>query len=120
MHSQSAVASRSLPISLLAFERHNRGETRIAHRMPCRVQLTDPETGSRVQLYGETLNLSRRGLAVQVGREITTGSAVEVLIEAPDGGLSCLIGSVIHSRRVLSGTYEVGIGVTNEFRPLDA
>jgi hypothetical protein len=120
MRPQSAVTSRSVPIGQLAFERLQRGEPRIAHRMPCRVLLTDPDTGSRVELCGETLNLSRRGLAVHVGREIPTGSTVEVLIEAPDGGPSCLIGAVIHSRRVLSGTYELGIGVTNEFRPLNA
>jgi hypothetical protein len=120
MRPQTAVASRSVPVGLLAFERHTRGEPRFAHRMPCRVLLSDPETGTRVELYGETLNLSRRGVAVQVGREIPNGSAVEVLIEAPDGGPSCLLGAVIHSRRVLSGTYELGIGVTGEFRPLHA
>lgn len=120
MRPQPAVATRSAPPGLLAFERHTRGEPRIAHRMPCRVLLTDAETGSRVALAGETLNLSRRGLAVQVGRKVSPGATVEVLIEAPDGGPSCLVGAVIHSRRVLSGTYELGIGVTNEFRPLNA
>lgn len=120
MRPQLAVSSRSTPVGSLAFERHTRGEPRVAHRMPCRVLLTDAETGSRITLAGETLNLSRRGLAVQVGQKIPTGLTVEVLIEAPDGGPSCLVGAVIHSRRVLSGTYELGIGVTNEFRPLNA
>ena len=120
MRPQSAFASASVSLGLLAFERRTRGEPRVAHRMPCRVLLTDPDTGSRIELTGETTNLSRRGLAVHVGRVIPAGITVEVLIEAPDGGPSCLVGSVIHSRRVLSGTYELGIGVTSEFRPLHA
>jgi hypothetical protein len=57
------------------------------------------------------VNLSVNGLAIQVGRPIATGASVEVLLPHLDGEPTRLLGRVAHSRRVLSGTFEIGIWI---------
>jgi hypothetical protein len=55
------------------------------------------------------VNLSANGLAVQLSRPMDAGTPVEVLLPPLDGEPTRLLGTVAHSRRVLSGTFEVGI-----------
>ena len=55
------------------------------------------------------MNLSVNGLAVQLARPIDEGTEVEVLLPPLDGEPTRLLGTVAHSRRVLSGTFEIGI-----------
>jgi hypothetical protein len=92
-------------------------EPRVAHRVPCQIRTADALTGLTLLSNGETVNLSHRGVAIQLGRDVPTGTNVEVRLSNLDGGPAFLYGCVIHSRRVLSGTFEVGIAVTDEFRP---
>src|SRR4029450_11390045 len=55
-------------------------ELRAAMRVPCRLRSTDSQTGGVLLATGETVNLSNNGLAVQLGRDIPTGTNVEVLV----------------------------------------
>jgi len=86
-----------------------RGERRVAHRVPCRVRVRHAADGRKLAVVGQTVNLSANGLAVQLGRALEHGVAVEVLLPHLDGEPTRLHGRVVHSRRVLSGTFEIGI-----------
>ncbi|MBI5865741.1 MAG: PilZ domain-containing protein [Planctomycetes bacterium] len=99
--------------------RNPRLETRVCHRVPCRVNMIDSGQSEPIAIDGETLNVSRTGIAVQVGMRVPEGATVEVLVAHADGAPSCLVGKVVHSRRVTTGTYEVGIGVVGELRTSD-
>jgi len=91
-----------------------RAERRVAHRVPCRVRSFNSALGKPVSVVGQTVNLSANGLAVQIGRPIEEGTSVEVLLPHLDGEPTRLCGRVAHSRRVLSGTFEVGIWIEPE------
>jgi hypothetical protein len=91
-----------------------RAERRVAHRVPCRVRSHNTLLGKRVSVVGQTVNLSADGLAVQVGQPMDEGTSVEVLLPHLDGEPTRLWGRVAHSRRVLSGTFEVGIWIEPE------
>lgn len=94
-----------------------------ARRFACRVLCRVRELGgaSRVVLEGQTVNISGGGLALLVGRALERGARVEVLLPSPDGSGIRLTGEVAHSRRVLSGTYEVGVRLerVTELGPID-
>jgi hypothetical protein len=83
--------------------RQRRRERRVSHRVPCRVRLLD------AVVPGEIVNVSIRGLAVHVGAPAPAGAPVELWLPTTDGQAGCLIGYVVHTRRVLSGTFELGI-----------
>ena len=83
--------------------RQRRRERRVSHRVPCRVRLED------CIVPGEIVNVSVRGLAVHVGAAAPAGAAVELWLPAGDGQTGRLTGHVVHTRRVLSGTFELGI-----------
>lgn len=87
----------------------SRVERRVAHRVPCRVRASAALQGKGLCAIGQTVNLSANGLAVQLSRPMDEGTAVEVLLPPLDGEPTRLVGTVAHSRRVLSGTFEVGI-----------
>jgi hypothetical protein len=91
-----------------------RAERRVSHRVPCRVRASDALQGKGVCVVGQTVNLSANGLAVQVGRSMAEGTSVEVLLPPLDGEPTRLLGRVAHSRRVLSGTFEIGIWIEPE------
>jgi hypothetical protein len=95
-----------------------RAERRVAHRVPCRVRAADTVYGKAVSVVGETVNLSANGLAVQLGRPVEDGARVEVLLPQLDGEPTRLVGRVAHSRRVLSGTFELGIRIESETEPI--
>lgn len=106
----SAIAS-----AVKAGAPHGRAERRVAHRVPCRVRAPGRSDGKSVSVIGQTVNLSATGLAVQLSRPMDTGTAVEILLPHLDGEPTRLQGKVAHSRRVLSGTFEVGISIEPEF-----
>ena len=84
-------------------------QRRIPHRVPCEIWLRDSATGERRVLAGQTVNLSHTGLAVQVGESVACGTRVEALVlPALDAPLR-VAGAVRHVRRVLTGTFELGI-----------
>jgi len=78
------------------------------------VRASDGSGGKIVSEVGQTVNLSANGLAVQLGRPVHDGVRVEVLLPQLDGEPTRLVGRVAHSRRVLSGTFEVGIWIDPE------
>lgn len=86
-----------------------RAERRVAHRVPCRVRVCEPPVGKGACAIGQTVNLSVNGLAVQLAGPMDAGTEVEVLLPPLDGEPTLLRGTVAHSRRVLSGTFEIGI-----------
>jgi hypothetical protein len=91
-----------------------RAERRVAHRVPCRVRTSDSVHGGGTAVLGQTVNLSASGLAVQVGQPLEAGALVEILLPHLDGEPTRLRGRVAHSRRVLSGTFEIGIRIEPE------
>lgn len=113
MTGSSLAASPTLTHTAL---RRELREARAAHRVPCRIRAADLRTGQTLILSGETVNLSRSGLAVQLGRDVSAGAEVEAQFIMPDGRPALLLGRVVRSRRVLSGTFEIGIEMTPDSR----
>jgi len=91
-----------------------RGERRVPHRVPCQLRARNDALGKAVALLGQTVNLSASGLAVQVGQPVQYGARVEVLLPHIDGEPTRLNGTVAHSRRVHTGTFELGIRIEPE------
>jgi hypothetical protein len=85
-----------------------RRERRAVHRVPCRLRLCE----DGVTLSGETVNISSTGLAVHVGCAIPHGTLVEAIVPQLEGEPLRVTGAVVHTRRVLTGTFEVGIHTT--------
>ncbi len=79
------------------------------HRVPCEVWLLDTQTGGRRVLTGQTVNFSASGFAVQVGEPVARGTTVEALLLPALAEPLRLAGAVRHVRRVLTGTFELGI-----------
>ena len=96
---------------------HRRGERRIPHRVPCRVSWHDPHSGQNTSLVGQTVNISSSGLSVQLGYEIPTGTWIETLVPHLDDEPIFVCGTVAHIRRVLTGTFEIGIQFGSRFQP---
>lgn len=97
----AAVASPARPARDVA----RRRERRAVHRVPCRLRLCEDD----VTLSGETVNISSTGLAVHVGYAIPHGTLVEAIVPQFEGDPLRVTGAVVHTRRVLTGTFEVGI-----------
>jgi hypothetical protein len=73
------------------------------------LKVFDAPTGCESAVSGETVNISPAGVAVQLGKPIPEGTMVEVLIPHLDADPLCVLGTVAHTRRVLTGTFEIGI-----------
>ena len=84
-------------------------ERRIPHRVPCRVTIYDAESGRSASLVGQTTNMSRSGLALQLGRHVPEGTSIEALVPHLNSNPTSFRGTVVHSQRVLADTYEIGI-----------
>ena len=89
--------------------RAERADRRAPYRIPCRVRLVNTETGEVRTVAGETVNLSSRGLAIQVGMDVPIGTWVETLVLHPNGDPMFLCGTVIHTRRTMTANFEVGV-----------
>lgn len=101
-----------------AAERKRRRESRrTTYRVPCRVTLYDPITGASIKLVGQTTNISRGGLSVQLARDAMVGTWVEALVPQTGGNPMFICGVVAHRRRVLAGAYEIGIEFAGQGRP---
>jgi hypothetical protein len=111
----SPVSMRSAAATAGKADAHRkRAERRVAHRVPCHVRAPDNSYGKAVSVVGQTVNLSANGLAVQVGLPMDQGARVEILLPQLDGEPTRLVGRVAHSRRVLTGTFEIGIRIEPE------
>jgi hypothetical protein len=84
-------------------------ERRVVHRAPCRLQWWDIDSNQSAACVGQTTNLSARGLAVQISQRMLTGTRVEALLPNPSGEPTRVTGTVVHCRRILADTFEVGI-----------
>ncbi len=114
----SSLSTRSAIVAAVKGDAsRRRGERRVAHRVPCRVRAADAAHGKVVSVVGQTVNLSANGLAVQLGQPVDDGARVEVLLPQLDGEPTRLVGRVAHSRRVLTGTFELGIRIEPESEP---
>jgi hypothetical protein len=90
---------------------------RTPYRVPCRVRFFNEVTGTERTLCGQTANLSAAGIAVQLGVPVHDGAWIEVLVPRLTGESLCVAGTAIHCRKVLTGTYEIGITLHTE-RPV--
>lgn len=107
MLAPSVSAPYSQSASRQTFARRPR---RVPYRVPCRLRVIDPPPVSGFSVVGQTENVSARGLAVRLGVELSEGVGVEVLLPL-HGEPTCLYGRVAHSRRVTSGTFELGVRI---------
>ncbi|HEM46565.1 MAG TPA: hypothetical protein ENO23_05910 [Alphaproteobacteria bacterium] len=90
-----------------------RATPRSPQRLPCRVRVYDAAQGDWVTKIGQAVNWSQEGLAVQVGMAVGVGSRIEVVTPRFEEAPLCLVGTVVHTRPVLAGTFEVGIETTH-------
>jgi hypothetical protein len=95
-----------------------RAVPRSPHRVPCRLTVLEAPGRERSAACGETVNVSSTGVAVQLGWPIPCGTEVEVLIPHLEDDLIHVLGTVVHSRRVMTGTFEIGIRRERERDPL--
>ncbi len=101
--------SRSRRTAQRAAANLSRVEPRAPYRIPCRVRLVDSTTGEVRTVIGETVNLSRRGMALQIATDVPIGTWVETLVAQPHGDPLFLCGTVVHTRRTLAANYEIGV-----------
>jgi hypothetical protein len=69
----------------------------------------DPATGEVRSVVGETVNLSRRGMALQLAVDVPLGTWVETLVTHPNNELMFLCGTVIHCRQMMKASFEIGV-----------
>ncbi len=98
-------SGRMIPAGATDESHGRRTERRVACRLPCHLILPI-DSQQKLTTTGETVNASADGIAVQVGLPLERGSTVEVLLSS---ARTRMRGEVVHSRRVASGTYQVGI-----------
>jgi hypothetical protein len=94
-----------------------RVERRTPYRVPCRIRLVDPGSGSVRTVVGETVNLSSGGLAMNVGVETPVGTWVETLVPHPNGDPLFLCGKVVHVRQTMFSNFELGVAISGEHPP---
>ncbi len=94
--------------------KHDVRRRRVPHRVPCRLSVFDTADEQVASYCAQTVNISADGLAVHVQQAIPEGTLIEALVPHLDGDPLRFQGRVLHSRRVLSGVFEVGIGRTGE------
>ncbi len=82
---------------------------RTPYRVPCRVRLVDPDTGEVRTVAGQTVNISTGGMSLQVGIEPSEGTWVETLVPHPNGEPMFVCGRVVHVRRTMAASYELGV-----------
>lgn len=97
------------PVSLWNAKQWAR-DRRWPHRAPCLLRLLDPGGETMLEIRGETVNMSANGWAVQVSEPVPAGLFVETVIAHKSAHEAIVLrGKVVHSRRVLAGSFEVGV-----------
>jgi hypothetical protein len=97
------------PGRTLAPPGRSRTAHRFAHRAICRLSYECKREGGCIVHVGETVNLSPNGLALHIPDGLDVGTPVNLDLARVDGPWLSATGRVVHCRRVLSGTFEVGI-----------
>ncbi len=101
--------SFSLPVSVLSAKRQGR-DRRWSHRAPCLLRLLDSGGEATFEIRGETVNMSASGLAVQVSEPVPAGMFVETVIAHKSVEEAIVLrGTVVNSRRMLAGSFEIGV-----------
>lgn len=98
--------------ALLERQRHTRrlmGRGRAAHRFPCTVVMGGPQQQSGKALRGQAVHISAEQLVLLLPESPTAGARVHASIALSDGRTALVAGQVARCRRVLTGTYEVGV-----------
>lgn len=98
------AAYRSIPSNSAA-----RRPARLARRVPCRVNVLDGDEGAETVLAGHTVQVWRGGVAVQLARGIEPQTRVELQVVSEGDEIDTYSATVAYTRRVMSGTYEVGL-----------
>lgn len=93
--------------------RRQRRQRRVPYRVPCRVSVL----GEFQPISGQTANLSPGGVSVQVARDVQVGAVVEVLIPSIRGASMSVRGRVVHSRRLMTEAFELGVAITRDETP---
>jgi hypothetical protein len=112
MNPHAAIANPSTasgPIVGRTTPRLVRADRRTPYRIPCRVRLVDADTGEVRTVVGETVNLSPRGVALQLSVDVPLGTWVETLVPHLNGDPLFLCGKVVHSRRTMMANFEIGV-----------
>lgn len=98
-----------MPASLVSAKQPGR-ETRWSHRAPCLLRLLDSGGATTLEIRGETVNMSANGWAVQVSEPVPAGLSVETVIAHKSAEEAIVLrGKVVHSRRMLAGSFEIGV-----------
>ena len=101
--------SSSLPVSVLGAKQKGR-DRRWSHRAPCVLRLLDSGGEATFEIRGETVNMSASGLAVLVSEPVPAGWFVETVIARKSVQEAIVLrGRVVHSRRMLAGSFEIGV-----------
>ena len=107
--SAPSLTASSVRMPVLGTNRQKR-EQRWSHRVPCLLRLLDSSGEAAVEVPGETVNMSAFGLAVQVSEPVPAGVSVETVIAHKSMGEAIVMrGTVVHSRRMLAGSFEIGV-----------
>ncbi len=91
---------------------HTPRAPRMPHRLPCRVRLFDPISNAWIARPAQTVNVSQYGLGLQIGVPLPVGSRIEVVTPRFDADPLTISGTVVQSRRLLTGGFEVGVRST--------
>lgn len=89
-----------------------RRQPRAARRVPCRLWLRDADRRCSAALIGQTVHVWEGGVAIQLSQGLDARRLVELQVPDSVGEIVTLHGSVAYSRRVVSGTYEVGVSLS--------
>lgn len=79
---------------------------RVPHRVACQIRLAAPDGRT---LQGRTINLSPGGLSVQVPGAVARDTVIDVWLPSVGGTQVQFRGMVVHTRRAMTDTYELGI-----------
>ena len=111
----SHTAARTLPnvaaVGSPSDMHRKRAGCRVPHRVPCCLRVSGNQNTADLSITGETVNMSAGGLSVQLGQSVPQGTPVEVLLPQTTNEPICAHGLVVHSRRVATGTFEIGIWI---------
>ncbi len=97
------------PVSVLTAKQSLR-DRRWSHRAPCLLRLLDSGGEAMFEIHGQTVNMSASGLAVQISEPVPAGFSVETVIAHKSAEEAIVLrGKVVHSRRMLAGSFEIGV-----------
>lgn len=99
----------AVPVSVLSAKQRAR-DPRWSHRAPCLLRLLDSGGETTIEIRGETVNMSASGFAVQIAGPVPAGLSVETVIAHKSAEEAIVLrGKVVHSRRMLAGSFEIGV-----------